>query len=106
LFTGGEWKAFLLLILLTFSTTELAKRIHRKFLCRYGKQEIWLEAFIFGAFWSYVIWPAASTTVWYIPGIIAGPVTSALHRGVLGWMKSKYPATHAAITGDRRKKRR
>ena len=103
LFTHAEWTSIIVLIILTFSTTELAKRLQRRLFKRYKKTEVWFLAFTSGFFWSYIVWPeSAIHAEWYIPAMIIGPVTATLHRVAIGWLKVKYPEAHASITGDRR----
>lgn len=103
LLTADEWTALILIGLVVYSGTEIAKRVHRKLTKRYGNFDVWFFALALGFVSSWVLWPDNSSMPWYVLGIITGPALSWLHTHAIKIIAWKWPGLAAALTGNRRK---
>lgn len=106
LFTKSEWHALIMLILVTSSFTETAKRV---FFIRMPKikkkQYIYGTAFMIGAIASIVGFfigkPSISVWFWIVAGSITGPTSNAIHWLTLGLIAWKFPKLAEALKGKK-----
>ena len=106
LFTKSEWHALIMLILITSSFTETAKRVLFIRMPKIKKKQyIYGTAFIIGAIASIVGFfigkPSIPTWFWIVAASIVGPVSNAIHWLTLGLIAWKSPKLADALKGKK-----
>lgn len=106
LFTPAEWKAFSLLVLVTIAITQLMK-IGWRILpipadrLTYRREIMYLTTTMVGFAFAFPIWPVGLS--WWIPGILAGPVSAIAFKAGFYFVKRFAPNFAASFNADRRK---
>lgn len=106
IFTVAQWHAFIMMMIVTSSLTETAKRV---FFIRMGKikKKQWLygTAFVVGIVasiaGSQLGEPTIPTWFWYVAAIIVGPVSNMIHWLTLGLIGWKFPKLADALKGKK-----
>lgn len=104
LFSKTEWHALTILLLITSSVTETAKRaVFVGYTKVKRNQYIYATAFCVGAISGlcgiYFGSPLISTWFWITAGMIAGPLSNMLHWLTLGLVAWKFPKLAEALKG-------
>lgn len=104
LFTKSEWHALIMLLLVTSSFTETAKRVFFVRMAKIKKKQwIYGTAFIIGVIASIVGFFIGKQTIsiwfWVVAGSIAGPLSNAIHWLILGAIAWKFPKLAEALKG-------
>lgn len=104
LFTKSEWHALIMIILVTSSFTETAKRVLFIRMPKIKKKQyIYGTAFMIGAIagivGSFIGKPSISIWFWVVAGSIAGPASNAIHWITLGAIAWKFPKFADALKG-------
>lgn len=104
LFTKSEWHALIMLLLVTSSFTETAKRVFFVRMAKIKKKQyIYATAFIVGMAASIVGFFIGKQTIsiwfWVVAGSIVGPLSNAIHWLTLGAIAWKFPKLAEALKG-------
>lgn len=101
--TPAELGAGARLALFVLVATELCKRIWRRVHLRFDYRDVWYMSAVMGLVGAWFLWPPDSGTAWWIAGLIVSGAVSYAHKWALIFIRWKFPALAAIITGDRRK---
>lgn len=100
LFTKGEWKAIITLVVATIAGTHTVKIAWRLSpLAGCDGTCINLIAAVLGFAFSYFVWP---NEAWWVFGIIAGPLAIACFKIFFAFLKRFAPKFAAFLNADRR----
>lgn len=102
LFTLAEWRAFVLLIAVTISATHTVKLVWRLSPVRGGSHgQVNLASAIIGFSAAPFVWPSGFS--WWIPAVLAGPVSVLVFKISFWTLKKFMPGFAATLNMDRRK---
>lgn len=102
LFTPAEWKAFVLLIGVTISSTHTAKIVWRLAPVPGPRDsQVYLVSAVIGFTAAAFIWPAGFS--WWVPGVLAGPSAALIFKAGFFVLKKFAPELAAALNADRRR---
>lgn len=106
IFTVSEWHALIMLLLVTSSITETAKRTFIARMASVQKNQwIYGTAFVVGAIasgiGSQIGAPSIPLWFWLVTGVLVGPLANMLHWITLGVIAWKFPTLATALKGTK-----